>query len=156
MKTHAIKTELIWESDDDPLPELEVNDFVTALFAHLDMPTPELDILITDDLRMQKLNRQYRNRDKTTDVLSFPSGAPQVEGRPRHLGDIVISLPQAKRQALDIGHGVEPELRFLILHGTLHLLGYDHETDDGQMIRLQSQLKTKLGNFFETTGGPHP
>ncbi len=156
MKTNLQSTELIWETDDEPPPELEVDAFLVALFAQLELANPEMAILVTDDVRMQGLNQQYRNRDKTTDVLSFPSGAPLVTGRPRHLGDIVISLPQATRQANEIGHGLASELRFLILHGTLHLLGYDHETDDGAMLRLQSELKVKLTRFFETTGGTHP
>ena len=147
MKTDPQSTDLIWEAEDEPPPKLELDAFLNDLFKQLDMPKPEVDILVTDDVRMRDLNRRYRNRDKTTDVLSFPSGLP-VQQEPRHLGDIVISAPKARAQAVEIGHDMDKELRFLVLHGVLHLLGYDHETDDGQMLALQSDLKQKLATWF--------
>jgi probable rRNA maturation factor len=90
------------------------------------------------DREMRQLNRLYRSQDRTTDVLSFP-GEAGLEGR--HLGDVVISVPAARRQALAAGHGIEEELKVLVLHGVLHCLGHDHETDDGAMERLERRLR---------------
>jgi probable rRNA maturation factor len=90
---------------------------------------------------MRRLNRVYRDKDKPTDVLSFP-GDQNPDGR--HLGDVVISVPTARRQADGFDHGVERELKTLVLHGMLHCLGYDHETDDGTMERLENELQREL------------
>ncbi|HRC86119.1 MAG TPA: rRNA maturation RNase YbeY [Thermoanaerobaculia bacterium] len=95
-------------------------------------------VRFVSDREMRQLNRLYRNKDKTTDVLSFPGGATE-EGH--HLGDVVISVPVARRQALEAGHGIEQELRTLILHGMLHCLGHDHETDNGEMEALEADLR---------------
>ena len=83
---------------------------------------------------MRTLNRRFRRIDRPTDVLSFPSGAPGF------LGDLVIDVPYAARQARRRGHSEEREIRILLAHGLLHLLGYDHERDDGAMFRLQRRL----------------
>lgn len=153
MNTESQPTELIWENDDEPPPDLFLDRFLTDLFAHLEMPRPELSILVTDDARMRDLNRDYRQKDKTTDVLSFPANVTAHGDEPGFLGDIAISAPTAQLQAREIGHGYAQEIRFLVLHGVLHLLGYDHETDDGQMLALQKQLKQKLSNYFTNHGG---
>jgi probable rRNA maturation factor len=101
-------------------------------------------ICLVGDGRMREMNRRHRGKDATTDVLSFPAGgAPDPEGG-RHLGDIVISVPQAARQAREAGHGLPRELRVLLLHGWLHLLGHDHETDGGTMRRLERRLERRL------------
>lgn len=92
----------------------------------------------TSDTELRRLNRTYRDKDAVTDVLSFP-GEVTPEGQ--HLGDVVISLPATRRQALESGHSTERELRLLLLHGVLHCLGYDHETDDGAMERLEHKLR---------------
>jgi probable rRNA maturation factor len=101
---------------------------------------------------MRALNRRYRGKDYATDVLSFPVIADPLEGsrarRPvenRHLGDIVIARGVAGRQARAAGHAGPEELRILALHGLLHLLGYDHERDKGQMARLEQRLRRKGG-----------
>ena len=83
---------------------------------------------------MRTLNRRWRRRDRPTDVLSFPSSDPAF------LGDLVIDLPYAARQARRRGHPAAREVQILLAHGLLHLLGYDHETDDGTMFRLQRRL----------------
>lgn len=103
-----------------------------------------LGVCLVGDRAMREANRRHRAKDGTTDVLSFPAGArPDPEGG-RHLGDILISVPQAARQARAAGHALDRELRVLLLHGYLHLLGYDHETDAGVMMRLQRRLEGRL------------
>jgi probable rRNA maturation factor len=109
-------------------------------------------IALVSDARMRALNRQYRKKDAPTDVLSFvgPGGAPRADARVRRagrreLGDIVIAAGVAARQAREHGHPLTVELRILALHGLLHLLGYDHETDNGQMAELERRLRRKGG-----------
>lgn len=114
----------------------------------------ELAIALVSDARMRSLNRTYRRKDYPTDVLSFPAapadGATAVRtGRsaPRLLGDLVLAVGVAKRQARDAGHSYQTELRVLALHGLLHLVGYDHEDsgDKGQMARAEARLRRKGG-----------
>jgi probable rRNA maturation factor len=95
---------------------------------------------LVGDRTMRALNLRFRGLDKTTDVLSFP-GDETPAGR--HLGDVVISLPQARRQAESAGHSLDRELRILLLHGALHCLGYDHESDGGEMSRLERSLRRR-------------
>lgn len=89
---------------------------------------------ITNDAELHTLNRQFRNQDYATDVLTFASE-----------GDIAISLDRARAQAREWGHSVEDEIRILLLHAILHLLGMDHETDGGQMKRREQNWRRKLG-----------
>jgi probable rRNA maturation factor len=96
------------------------------------------DCLITGDAELRKLNRQFRGQDYATDVLSFPGG----EG---HLGDLAISVMRARAQAREYGHSTEDEVRILMLHGVLHLLGMDHETDAGRMARAERRWRRELG-----------
>jgi len=90
-------------------------------------------------------NKTFRGKDTTTDVLSFPFEAEEFEAGDNNLGDIFISLEQAKRQAEENNLTFEREIRQLILHGILHLCGFDHETDAGEMNRLELKLREKLG-----------
>ncbi|MCY4584847.1 MAG: rRNA maturation RNase YbeY [Bryobacterales bacterium] len=99
----------------------------------------EFAIVIGSDESLRDANRRFRGKRGVTDVLSFPDGE---NGR---LGDILISAAQADRQAVRFGHNVEDELKILALHGLLHLLGYDHETDDGRMRRVEKRWCRKLG-----------
>jgi probable rRNA maturation factor len=95
--------------------------------------------LVTDDRELRKLNRQFLGKDYPTDVLSFPepgSGA---------IGELAISAQRAKAQAEEFGHPVVEEIRILMLHGVLHLLGMDHERDRGRMARAESLWRRKLG-----------
>ena len=114
----------------------------------------EVTIAILPDAAVRRLNRQFRRKDKPTDVLSFPAenGFGAVFGRQRgksvpaaFLGDIVIARGVAARQARELGHSVRTELRILALHGLLHLLGYDHEVDDGRMARMETRLRRRAG-----------
>ena len=93
-----------------------------------------LVVCLVSDRRMRELNRDFRQTDRTTDVLSFPDGDPVAPDGERYLGDLVISVQAASRQARERGHSLSRELKILALHGYLHLLGYDHETDRGQMM----------------------
>ena len=95
-------------------------------------------VRVTGDDEIRRLNREFRDLDKPTDVLSFP-GEGTPEGR--HLGDVAIGAGVADRQAGEQGHSLERELKLLILHGVLHCLGYDHETDNGEMSRLEDRLR---------------
>jgi probable rRNA maturation factor len=96
--------------------------------------------VITSDKELRRLNREFRNQDCATDVLSFPSG--DAGGS---LGDIAISFTRAKHQARQYGHRVDQEVDILMLHGLLHLLGMDHETDGGEMAQAERRWREKLG-----------
>lgn len=95
--------------------------------------------LLTGDAEMAKLQREFRNKHKTTDVLSFPSQAPGW------LGDLAISYDRARAQAREHGHTIQTEVSLLMLHGVLHLLGMDHERDSGEMAARETRLRKKFG-----------
>ena len=101
----------------------------------------EVEVLLTGDQALRRLNRQYRGKNKATDVLSFP-GAPELVGV--HAGDLAISLETAARQAAERGHSLRDEVRVLLLHGLLHLHGMDHETDAGEMAAREAELRRRL------------
>ena len=96
-------------------------------------------VALVSDARVRALNRRFLRHDAQTDVLSFPAEEPGC------LGDVVIAVGVARRQALRAGHSLGTELRVLALHGLLHLLGYDHERDDGRMARLERRLLSRGG-----------
>jgi probable rRNA maturation factor len=103
-------------------------------------------VAFVSDRTMRELNRRWRGKRGTTDVLSFPAGQDEFEREAgATLGDVVISAEQAGRQAREHGLTFENEVEQLILHGLLHLCGYDHETDEGQMNRLELRLRRRLG-----------
>lgn len=102
----------------------------------------ELALVLAGDGLLRRLNRDYRKKDGTTDVLSFPGGGGEAG-----LGDVVISVAQAERNARGLGRTLPQELDVLALHGFLHVLGYDHETDDGRMERLERRLRRRLLGF---------
>ncbi len=116
----------------------------------------DVTIALVGDVRMRALNRNFRGIDHATDVLSFPAFAEATARRfaptsrplPPALGDIVIATGVAARQARAAGHPLGTELRVLALHGLLHLLGFDHETDDGRMARTEAKLR-RAGNLPE-------
>jgi len=102
-------------------------------------------IAFVSDRQMRELNRLWRKKTGTTDVLSFPAEQDEFEKREGlSLGDVVISVDQAARQASENGVEFQEEISQLILHGVLHLCGYDHEADNGEMNRLERQLRRKL------------
>ncbi len=105
----------------------------------------EVSFVIVDDERIHEINREYRHIDRSTDVISFAmedNDQFYVEGMPRTLGDIFISVDHAKKQAEEYGHSLRREMCFLFTHGILHLLGYDHMTDEQEkeMFGLQDQI----------------
>ncbi|HVJ08194.1 MAG TPA: rRNA maturation RNase YbeY [Acidisarcina sp.] len=107
----------------------------------------QISVLLTDDRTIRELNRQFRKKDKATDVLSFPAAEPVSSGRKTALlaGDLAVSLETAARQARAFGHTLQTEVKVLLLHGLLHLAGLDHETDSGQMARRESSLRKRFG-----------
>lgn len=106
----------------------------------------EATVVFVSDPAIRKLNRQFRGKDYATDVLSFPSQPEVFEtGTRTNLGEIAISLDRAQVQAKENGLTLVSEVEQLILHGLLHLCGHDHETDDGEMNRLELKLRKKLG-----------
>ncbi len=142
--------------------------WLAPLVAKLAPGAGSFAVRFVSDREIRRLNRGYRRRDAATDVLSFPAdlaaeGSQTASGvdvdpgvgvaaalaaaagldRERHLGDVVISVPTARRQANRLGHSVDVELRVLLLHGVLHCLGHDHETDGGVMDRLERRLRRR-------------
>ena len=115
--------------------------FATAALAAIGKSESSATIAFVSDKRIRELNRQFRGIDKATDVLSFPAGAPDES----NLSDIAISVETAAAQAKENGLSLNDEIAQLILHGLLHLSGYDHETDHGEMNRLELRLRRKLG-----------
>lgn len=119
------------------------------------VPPVEVSLLVIGDDEVRRLNRDYRGKDRTTDVLSFGMTGGSGDGfiappdGVRHLGEVVISYPQAERQAFSAGHSIRAEVALLLVHGVLHLLGYDHENtaDRRRMWRRQKAVLAKLGDL---------
>lgn len=108
-----------------------------AMLASLDLEDAELSVLLTDDRRIQELNREHRHKDKPTDVLSFPLDEDEASpDSPRLLGDVVISLDTADRQARGRGRPLVEEVRFLLAHGILHLIGHDHAEPEEKRVMV--------------------
>ena len=114
----------------------------------------DFDVCLVDDMAIRQMNGTFRGKARPTDVLSFPwkdgpnseAAAPPGVGEMGHfLGDIAISVESARRNACTEGHSLRMEIRWLILHGVLHLLGYNHETDEGQMMKRELTLRDRLG-----------
>ncbi len=115
----------------------------------------QVDVLITSSREIRELNRRFRHKDKPTDVLSFPCATfPMTDG---FEGEIAISADIAGQNAERLGHGLADELKVLLLHGVLHLAGYDHETDGGEMARREAVLRRELRlpqSLIERTQAP--
>jgi len=125
--------------------------FAARLARSLRLGKESFAVALVGDREIAALNRRYRGKRKATDVLSFPasngkrSGVPTDGRRAGYQGDVVISVETARRNARRFGHSAEEEIKLLTLHGVLHLLGYDHETDQGQMARREHRLRRRLG-----------
>ncbi len=122
---------------------------VSRMLRLLRQPQAEVSILFSGDLAMRRLNRTYRRKDRTTDVLAFAaSDADMMRSHLPGLGDVVVSLPTARRQARAAGHSLDHELTLLLAHGILHLCGYDHERSPREarrMFRKQAALVAAVG-----------
>ncbi len=121
----------------------ELTGFVKTAAAQIPLRGP-VSVLLTGDATIRELNRRFRKKNKATDVLSFPA-AEAGGGRSAGLaGDLAVSVETALRQAEQAGHALEAELKILLLHGLLHLAGYDHETDNGAMRRREEALREQF------------
>lgn len=137
------RVQIRWEQR----PSLPVAENLRKLISNcltvLDREGVEVHLLVTGDDRIRDLNNRYLDRDQATDVLSFPDGDRLPSGR-TFLGEIIISVETARRQADALGHSEDREILELALHGLLHLLGYDHERDQGEMIEIELKLREGL------------
>jgi probable rRNA maturation factor len=131
-------TSLLYRRAGSGLPKRDLREFANQLCKKVTGGRP-FTCLFTDDRELQRLNRMFLGNDYATDVLSFPSGDAVS------LGDVAISVARATEQAAEHGHTAEDELRILMLHGVLHLLGHDHEADRGAMARLEKRWRRELG-----------
>jgi probable rRNA maturation factor len=152
------------------LPQSVLQIYVRSLKRHLHLGKSDFNICFVDDAAMRRMNAAFRRQDCATDVLSFPwiehagpgsawstlrsgtSALPRAHAKgvakrdlQGFLGDIIISVETARRNARDEGHSTRNEIRWLILHGVLHLLGYDHARDNGEMTALELALRERLG-----------
>ena len=129
--------------------EIEIADFQTFARQFAEEVTEtkgkNFTVAFVSDRRMRELNKMFRGKNSTTDVLSFPYQADEFETDSENLGDIAISLEQAQKQSEENNLSLEAEIKQLILHGVLHLCGYDHETDQGEMNAEELKLRVKLG-----------
>ena len=133
------------------IDQQEVAQIAAATLAGSSRAGASLTIAFVRDRAIRQLNRTYRGKDHATDVLSFPASDAQDEpfinqsaASADYLGDIVIAIDTARRQADEAGHALAREVSELVIHGTLHLCGYDHETDNGEMNRLELKLRRRL------------
>jgi probable rRNA maturation factor len=131
---------VIFQKRVSDLTELALNRFVTRARRAAGLKGA-VNVLITSSAEMKSLNRRFRGHDKPTDVLSFPA-EPDV--RKQLAGEIAISAEIATKNARELGHLAADEVKILVLHGVLHLCGYDHECDNGEMARREKRLREKL------------
>lgn len=128
-----------------PLSSPAIRRLLTAAGRSVGGPLGEVTVLFTGDAELRRLNAAFRGKNRPTDVLSFPDGRASSPREAPRIGDIAISLPAARRNATRAGHGLRREVRQLLIHGFLHLLGYDHEVDGGEMHELERALHERLG-----------
>jgi probable rRNA maturation factor len=121
------------------LPRAELRSFARQLIREVARGR-SFHCLLTDDRELRRLNRQFLGKDQPTDVLSFPEPGPDA-----YLGEMAISVDRARHQARRLGHSLADELKILMLHGVLHLMGMDHESDSGQMARRERRLRRQFG-----------
>jgi probable rRNA maturation factor len=129
-----------------PIEQAAFSDFAAAVGAAVaETQSKWFTVAFVGDGRMKQLNEMFRGKKSTTDVLSFPYEPDEFDPDKDNLGDIVISVEQAAKQAEENGLTLEGEIKQLILHGVLHLCGYDHETDNGEMNARELELRKQLG-----------
>ena len=126
----------------------ELNEYVKYLFDYMNIKDSVMSIIIVDNEKIHEINREYRNIDRETDVISFALEEGETIDEPyKTLGDIYISIDKVHEQAKEYGHSIKRELFFLVTHGFLHLLGYDHmnKEDEEKMFSLQEEILDKYG-----------
>ena len=137
----------IFNTTDEKIDTTELYSFIKFACNHLNIKNPLLNIVIVDNEKIREINREYRNIDRPTDVISFALEDDDtfIKMDKRILGDIYISIDKAKEQAEEYGHALLRELCFLTIHGILHLLGYDHmdKKDEKKMFDLQDKILDK-------------
>lgn len=148
MKRPKILVNLKTYQRKSPIKKAPIHDYVQKLWLAVSSKVPvpgntELTVAFVNNSQMQSFNNTYRKKNYPTDILSFPVNEVTLE-QDHYLGDILISVEKAADQARVQGHPLEKELQILLLHGILHLLGYDHETDSGTMNRIEAGLRKTL------------
>jgi probable rRNA maturation factor len=140
------------ESVQDALHPEHIEYAITMTFSELGLPKQNVTLRLTNDEEIHQLNLAYRKMDHPTDVLSFSQDFIDPETNERYLGDIIISVEQAKRQALESQHSLEEECAFLAIHGTLHLLGYDHHEpgEKTEMWKIQDEVFQKFSYWLRS------
>ena len=128
-----------------PVAVKPLEDFYERVRRELRFPAEGVTVRLISDAAMARLNRTFRNKRGPTDVLSFPSNGARPSQNTEYAGDIAISPETARRNARRFSRSLPVEMRILILHGMLHLAGFDHESDDGEMDRLERRLRRRLG-----------
>ena len=120
--------------------EKKLRELLKNLINFYNLKNIEITLALVDNRTVKKLNKKFLKRDYPTDVLSFPINENTIEGT-YYLGDIIISVPQAFKQCFKLNHGLGREIEILTIHGFLHLIGYDHETDKGEMRKEEEKLQ---------------
>ena len=128
-----------------PVAVKPLEDFYERVRRELRFPAEGVTVRLISDAAMARLNRTFRNKRGPTDVLSFPSNGARPGQDTEYAGDIAISPETARRNARRFSRSLPVEMRILILHGMLHLAGFDHESDHGEMDRLERRLRRRLG-----------
>jgi probable rRNA maturation factor len=142
MKKSLCKAQVLNSQRKFKILSTPVSSFCGKILQSLGRPGHSLSVVFINSTRMREINRRYRGKDSPTDVLSFRYHGETFEGMP-FLGEVVISPEIANRNAAERGIAFDAEIRTLLLHGILHLTGYDHETDKGEMNRLQKLLQRR-------------
>ncbi len=136
---HDIEITIINEQREHRIRIGAYRDFMVRLMKECGANADQVSILFTDDNRMRRFNQRFRKVERSTDVISFPDGERNIEGKV-NIGDIIISVPRAFKQARGSGWSLEREIKKLLIHGFLHLVGHDHEKDSGKMKKLEEIL----------------
>jgi probable rRNA maturation factor len=128
-----------------PIAVQPLNLFYERVRRELRFPPESVTVQLVSDDAMARLNQTFRKKHGPTDVLSFPANGNKPNEHAKYVGDIAISPETARRNARRFSRGLSAEMRILILHGMIHLAGFDHETDHGEMDRLERRLRRRLG-----------
>ncbi|WP_457622359.1 rRNA maturation RNase YbeY [Persephonella sp.] len=142
------------ELTDRKITKKFLKEAVMRILEYLDVDNSEISITLTDNETIRDINKRWRGKDRPTDVLSFPINEKPPKYRYKILGDVVISLPYAKEQAEKIGLSYREEVLRLLIHGVLHLLGYDHERSEEDaeiMFKLQDNVFEEVRSYFSRT-----